>query len=266
MEDLLNDEGKSIVKKSKNKLALEQDEAQHRSVLFIRILLKNFCLAFMQTSYNLFLRNLRDLIARKKLADEEVCLYYWLIQFLTEFNRNVDTADEQTKLEQIRETFSIELFHSVEIYIQRCIEMMRVEKKQARLWSKRMHTSLKCYKENLISMYVLEKKIAKFDEENNKGARQASPAGSPVRPAGDEESDLVAMAEDLMADSDAPKEPGTTVEPVKTLLDDRATHLLSRLKGSSLIGSCFLPFHASFGLINCRDMKNRISKGSVKMH
>jgi len=95
-----------------------------------------------------------------------------------------------------------------------------------------MHTSLKCYKENLISMYVLEKKIAKFDEENNKGARQASPAESPARPGGDEESDLVAMAEDLMADSEAPKEPGVAVEPVKTLLDDRATHLLSRLKGS----------------------------------
>ncbi len=204
MEDLLNDDGKTIVKKSKNKLALEKDETNHRSVLFIRIILKNFCLAFMQSSYNQFLRNLRDLIARKKLEYEEVSQYYWLIQFLTEFNRNVDTTDEQTKIEQIKETFSVELFHSVEVYIQHCIEMMRVEKKQARLWAKRMHTSLKCYKENLISMFVLEKKITKFNEENNLNSSEVNAVSpvKPVKPVGDEESDLVAIAEGLMDETE----------------------------------------------------------------
>jgi hypothetical protein len=55
----------------------------------------------MKSSYNSFLRNVRDLIQRKKLEDEEVCFYYWLIQFLTEFNRNCD-IDEQLKLEQTK--------------------------------------------------------------------------------------------------------------------------------------------------------------------
>lgn len=102
MGDLLDDQSKIGLKKSKNKLALESEDCQqHRSVLFIRIILKEFCSRFMKQSYNIFLRNVRDLIQRKKLEDEEVCYYYWLIQFLTEFNRNTD-FDEQLKLEQIK--------------------------------------------------------------------------------------------------------------------------------------------------------------------
>ena len=101
MEDLLDDKSKQKIKKSKNKLALEADESHHRSILFIRIILKEFCLSFMKDCYNTFLRNLRDLIARKRLDDEEINYYYWLIQFLTEFNRNCD-IDEQVKIEQIK--------------------------------------------------------------------------------------------------------------------------------------------------------------------
>jgi hypothetical protein len=38
---------------------------------------------------------------RKKLEDEETSYFYWLAQFLTEFNRNCD-IDEQTKIELIK--------------------------------------------------------------------------------------------------------------------------------------------------------------------
>ena len=41
------------------------------------------------------------MIQRKRLEDDEVCYYYWLIQFLTEFNRNSD-IDEQTKVGYIK--------------------------------------------------------------------------------------------------------------------------------------------------------------------
>lgn len=56
------------------------------------------------------------------------------------------------------------MFHSIEVFIQRCIEMMKVDKKQNRLWAKRMHTSIKCYKENLMTLFVLEKKLAQLEE------------------------------------------------------------------------------------------------------
>ena len=41
------------------------------------------------------------MVQRKQLEDEEVSYYYWLIQFMTEFNRNSD-HDEQTKIELIK--------------------------------------------------------------------------------------------------------------------------------------------------------------------
>ena len=41
------------------------------------------------------------MMQRKKLEDEEICYYYWLVQFLTEFNRNSD-LEEQVKIEQIK--------------------------------------------------------------------------------------------------------------------------------------------------------------------
>lgn len=56
------------------------------------------------------------------------------------------------------------MFHSIEVFIQRCLEMMRVEKKQNRLWAKRMHVSVKCYKENMQTLFVLEKKLAQLNE------------------------------------------------------------------------------------------------------
>ena len=80
LEDLLEDSSKKIIKKSKNKLLLQVqnyleicfmnlfsntsilkagDDKQHRSVLFIRIILKNFCLGFMKNSYSTFFRNLK---------------------------------------------------------------------------------------------------------------------------------------------------------------------------------------------------------------
>jgi len=230
LEDLLEDSSKKIIKKSKNKLLLQAgDDKQHRSVLFIRIILKNFCLGFMKNSYSTFFRNLKDMMQRKKLEDEEICYYYWLVQFLTEFNRNSD-LEEQVKIEQIKETFSLELFHSIEVYIQRCIEMMRMEKKdksQSRLWSKRMHTSLKCYKENLITLYALEKKIAAFNEANN--VVPVSQEEHQQHSNNDEE-DLVNQAEKLMAGTGSTTSPEKCLPEKRSLLDDRATSLLTKLK------------------------------------
>ncbi len=49
---------------------------------------------------------------RKKLEEDEICHYYFLIQFLTEFNRNSD-IDEQLKLEQIKYIIYLNLFEFI---------------------------------------------------------------------------------------------------------------------------------------------------------
>jgi len=41
--------------------------------------------------------------------------------------------------------------------------MMRVDKKQNRLWAKRMHISVKCYKALLQALFMIERKLAQFE-------------------------------------------------------------------------------------------------------
>lgn len=106
--------------------------------------------------------------------------------------------------------------------------MMRVDKKQCRLWAKRMHTSLKCYKENLVNLFALEKKISAFNASNNE------------KVATNQESDLVELAENLLEGS-------TPInQQPRSLLDERATALLNKLKGSNSNENIFLIHFINF--------------------
>ena len=60
----------------------------------------------------------------------------------------------------------MELLHSIEIFIERCIEMQRVEKKEIRTWVRRMHTCVQCYKEYLLTLKSFENNLKKKDTEN----------------------------------------------------------------------------------------------------
>lgn len=37
----------------------------------------------------------KDLIQRKKMEDDEICYYYWLIEFFTEFIRYSDKPEHE---------------------------------------------------------------------------------------------------------------------------------------------------------------------------
>lgn len=98
--DLLDDSSKKVIKKGKNKLVFESEQ-ERKSVLFIRVILKQFCSAFMNESYGPFFKNLKDLMNRKKFEDDETCYFYWLVQFFTEFVRNSD-YDEIKKISLVK--------------------------------------------------------------------------------------------------------------------------------------------------------------------
>jgi hypothetical protein len=89
MSDLFDDSSKKVIKKGKNKMVFE-NELERKSVLYIRVILKQFCATFMDESYCSFFRNLKDLMNRKKFEDDEICSFYWLVQFFTEFVRHSD--------------------------------------------------------------------------------------------------------------------------------------------------------------------------------
>ena len=90
-----------------------------------------------------------------------------------------------------------------------------------------MHTSLTCYKENLITLYALEKKIAAFNETNN-----LAPVSQEEHQqhSNNDEEDLVNQAEKLMAGPGSTTSPEKCLPVKKSLLDDRATSLLTKLK------------------------------------
>lgn len=98
--------------------------------------------------------------------------------------------------------------------------MMKVEKPLARLWAKRMHTTLKCYKENLITLFALEKKLISEKEKANEQAK-LNPIDTNINfDNGDELVDLNSIPTEPKPESDKPK----------SLLDERATELLDRFK------------------------------------
>ncbi len=57
-----------------------------------------------------------------------------------------------------RQTFSLEMLHSIEVFITRCVEMLLIEKDEASAWIQRMHSCLNCYKEFLFTLKTFEKK------------------------------------------------------------------------------------------------------------
>jgi hypothetical protein len=110
------------------------------------------------------------------------------------------------------------------VFIQRCTEMMRMDKKTSRLWAKRMHISLKCYKENLVNLYALEKKISVFNSKNTTTETNTQNSSN-------EEGDLVALAESLMNENTSQRSNSeNTIEQPKSLLDEKTNYLLTKLK------------------------------------
>jgi len=118
--------------------------------------------------------------------------------------------------------------------------MMRIEKNLTRLWAKRMHTSLKCYKENLIYLFAMEKKILAFETSNKPNGANPSQTNPPQSKYVnfDSEDELVNMAENLMENPSAEpnKSSNKDTDPLaeeakpKSLLDERTTENMMRLK------------------------------------
>ena len=150
-DDLLDDSSKKGKKQAKIYLLDAHKSRQRVVVSSVRKVLHHFCHDFLKRSYNRFMTNCGDLIKRQKLNDNEVTWFYSLAQFFMEFTRNLNNVDGlSAKYELVKSTFSIEMFHALEIYITRCIEMFRVEKKEVALWIKRMHKAVKLFKECLL--------------------------------------------------------------------------------------------------------------------
>ena len=158
-DDLLDDSAKRGVKQKKIYLLdshKNSTNSQRVVIASVRKSLHHFCDDFLKRSYNVFMTNCYDMMKRNMLLDNEIAWYYWLAQFFMEFTRNLENVDLHVKYERVRATFSLEMFHSLEGYITRCIEMFRVEKKEVALWIKRMHKAVKLFKECLLLLKLFD--------------------------------------------------------------------------------------------------------------
>jgi timeless len=125
----------------------------HRSTVRVRKLLNDFCVDFLNNSYNQFMRIIRDNLRRNISQDNDETYYLWAIQFFMEFNRcNPKTNDNSL----VDETMSVSCFHYLHTQIEHYLDMMKTQKEDLTLWSKRLHYGLRAYRELLFSLEYLD--------------------------------------------------------------------------------------------------------------
>ncbi|TMW46098.1 hypothetical protein DOY81_008822, partial [Sarcophaga bullata] len=115
--------------------------------------LREFCIEILRSAYNTLVRQVRRLLERNSgstVHDDSYLL--WVIRFFMEFNRLSDM-----KLELVSESLSVQCFHWVLTRMQHDMDMIVSDKKQARLWAKRLHVALQTFRELLYSLLSLQK-------------------------------------------------------------------------------------------------------------
>jgi uncharacterized protein (DUF4213/DUF364 family) len=127
--------------------------------------------------------------------------------------------------------------------------MIKIDKKQNKVWARRMHTSLKCYKENLILLYIFEKRVNEQQQE----VRQSQEAVANTLGAIDMNAKSKNNHDDNdceLIDLDDFSKPSKKLNNINTLssisitpiqktvpkniLNEKSIHLLNKLKGNCL--------------------------------
>ena len=152
IKELNFDKSKKLRKLRKNLAPLQCSDNVRKSTLAIRMFLQEFCIEFLNGSYNSLMYTVKDNLVRGKSQENDETYYLWAMKFFMAFNRN-----HNFKIELVSETLSVQSFH----YIQQCIEnyyeMMSTDKKKIPLWSRRMHKGLRAYQELLLTLACMDK-------------------------------------------------------------------------------------------------------------
>ncbi|KAI5614487.1 protein timeless-like isoform X1 [Silurus asotus] len=127
-----HDSGKAVRRVPKRKQAAKEIETLRRSVLNVRIFLREFCVDFMENCYNRLMYLVKESLIREKGQQHDETYYLWALSFFMAFNRG-----NGCRPELVSETLSIRSFHFIEKNITNYYEMMLTDRKEATSWSRR---------------------------------------------------------------------------------------------------------------------------------
>ncbi|XP_039970840.1 protein timeless homolog [Bactrocera tryoni] len=131
----------------------EEVELTRRSAFSVRLCLREFCIEILRSAYNTLVRQVRRVLERNAGTDNHDDSYLlWAIRFFMEFNRL-----SGMQLELVSESLSVQCFHWVLTRMQHDMDMIISDKKQARVWAKRLHVALQTFRELLLSLLALQK-------------------------------------------------------------------------------------------------------------
>lgn len=148
-KDITFDEKKQRRRVPKRLQPLKPTEQEKRSTLKIRLFLKEFCKKFLELSYNLIMRQVKDNVVAKKTQENDDTYYIWAIKFFMEFNRA-----HLFKVEYVSETINLNTFHYILKQLNLYYDQFLMHKRGGwEPWSTRLHKSLQTYKELLT--YIL---------------------------------------------------------------------------------------------------------------
>ncbi|XP_076824632.1 protein timeless homolog [Clavelina lepadiformis] len=145
------DDGKTKLRKARNRRALVDDVTSRRSTLNIRNMLKEFCNGLLGNAYNVLMHSIKDKLSREKAQDHDETYYFWAMSFFLEFNRL-----SSFRIELVSETMQLGTLHYLDTQMINYYELMLNDKQDAQAWGRRMHLALRCYHEFLMTVYVME--------------------------------------------------------------------------------------------------------------
>ncbi|XP_060645851.1 protein timeless homolog [Drosophila nasuta] len=140
----------------------EQAQVTRRSAFTVRLCLREYCIEVLRSAYNTLVRQVRRVLERNAGSSSHDDSYLlWAIRFFMEFNRL-----SGLQLQLVSESLSVQCFHWVLTRMQHDMDMIQSDKKQARLWAKRLHVALLTFRELLQSLLGLQKLK---DDDNARG-------------------------------------------------------------------------------------------------
>lgn len=154
---------KDKFKKPKNRRAPETPDVERRSAFAVRLFLKEFCIEFLNGSYNTVMHYVKDVLVRAKAQQNDETYYLWSMRFFMEFNRSFDF---QVRL--VSETMAVPIFHYVQQQMEKYLDMIKTDKDKIPLWVKRLHLSLRAYRELLYTLLAMEKSTDPTVKESTK--------------------------------------------------------------------------------------------------